>query len=610
MHSCLALAIQFIYPSPILPPKFIFLRDDDALDANISSQPRLEKEFSLEMSKVNNTLKTFVGGKQKPWMLNRNATQTPGGIPVLTTIRSQTIPIKRKTTPSNKQRSASGSARNSVAINGGREPPLLATVGSGKSPPLTAPSSLSPDLRCSGLSAKRRAPAGSTETVLPSPAPSDTPSVAEGRDEYEVGDTPIASPVVAGDNEDDQRYGDRQDERAAAVDTRGNQTELSSSIAIVNGAEQQQHVSAKRGLDTVDERPETPKRQRLSDQTNVETSLARTSVPQPGEQGSGTGLSNHAQSPVVIDSRQTSPIYNQPNAQCSSPIQNQTPTIPSNASLVAGHSRASVGLSSGGNNLLPLLYSTSLPLATSSLLAQSPMLANTSASYGSSSTVFPGLPSDQNTWIPQGIPSSYHGMPSPGVLRNQQQQLPQEQAQHPRRPPASPSQSFPGSEYLTKLTTHLPRFDQFIYTEGGTDLRQFNSVECFRFRILREAITKDDWFFTILNQVYALVSTAEDTLRRETGISGSLPGFGALPDILHDNQRLSGRNLMYLAAFPMPLTEAKLRLSFFPALLRQVRDFLNTGYKVCIPRFSLTRANLLISQLTTPGHSKYETSLF
>lgn len=567
------------------------------------------------MSKVNNTLKAFVGGKQKPWMLNRNATQAPGGIPVLTTIRSQTIPIKRKTTPLNKQRSASGSARNSVTISG-REPPLLAIVGSGKSPPLTAPSSLSPDLRCSALSTKRRAPVGSTETVLPSPAPSDTPSIAEGQDEYEVvGDTPVASPVVAGDNEDDQRYGDRQDERAAAVDTRGNQTELSSSItgsmdaAMMNGAEQQ-HVSAKRGLDTVDERPETPKRQRLSDQTNVETSLTQTSVPQPGEQGSGTGLSNHAQSPVVIDSRQTSPTYNQPNAQYSSPIQNQTPTILSNVSLVAGHSRGSVGSSSGGNNPLPLLYSASLPLTTSSLLAQSPMLANTSALYGSPSTVFPGLPPDQNTWIPQGIPSSYHGMPSPGVLRNQQQQLPQEQAQHPRIPPASPSQSFPGSEYLTKLTTHLPRFDQFIYTEGGTDLRQFNSVECFRFRILREAITKDDWFFTILNQVYALVSTAEDALCRETGISGSLPGFGALPDILHDNQRLSGRNLMYLAMFPMPLTEAKLRLSFFPALLRQVRDFLSTGYKVCILRFSPTRANLLIGQLTTPGHSKYETSLF
>lgn len=578
----------YIYPSPGLPPKFIFLRDDDALDANISSQPRLEKEFSLEMSKVNNTLKAFVGGKQKPWMLNRNSTQTPGGIPVLTTIRSQTIPIKRKTTPLSKQRSASGSARNSVAINGGREPPLLATVGLGKSPPLTAPSSLSPDLRYSGLSTKRRAPVGSTEAVLPSPAPSDTPSVAEGRDEYEVvGDTPIASPVVAGDNEDNQRYGDRRDERAAAVDTRGNQTELSSSMdaAMVNGAKQQQHVSAKRGLDTVDERPETPKRQRLSDQTNVETSLTQTSVPQPGEQGSGTGLSNHAQSPVVIDSRQTSPTYNQPNAQCSSHIQNQTPTILSNVSLVADHSRASVGSSSGGNNPLPLLYSTSLPLATSSLLAQSPMLANTSASYGSPSAVFQGLPPDQNTWIPQGIPSSYHGMPSPGVLRNQQQ-LPQEQTQHPRRPPASPSQSFPGPEYLTKLTTHLPRFDQFIYTEGGADLRQFNSVECFRFRILREAITKDDWFFTILNQVYALVSTAEDTLCRETGISGSLPGFGALPDILHDNQRLSGRNLMYLAAFPMPLMEAKVRLSFFPALLRQVRDFLNTGYKVCTLRFS------------------------
>lgn len=561
------------------------------LDANISSQLRLEKEFSLEMSKVNNTLNAFVGGKQKPWMLNRNAIPAPGGIPVQTMVRSQTVPVKRKTTSLNKQRSAIGSARNSVTINGGREPPLLAGVGPGKSPPLTAPSSLSPDLRCSGLSTQRRVPVGSTETVLPSPTPSDTPSVAERRDDELVGDTLIAS-IIAGDNEGDQRYGDRQDERGAAVDTRGNQTELSSGIAgrvdatMVNGAEgqQQQHVSAKRGLDTVDERPETPKRQRWSslfDRTDVETSLTQTSVPGPGEQGSGTRLSNRAQSPVVIDSGQTSPTFNQPNAQCSSPTQDQPPTIPSNVSLVA-HSRSSS--SSGGNNPLPL-YSTSLPLAASSPLAQSPMLANTSASYGSPNVVFSGLPSDQNTWISQGIPSSYHGIPSPGVLRNQQQQqVLQEQAQYPRRPPASPPpQPSPGPEYLT---THLPRFDQFIHTEGGTDLRQFNSVECFRFRILREAIIKDDWFFTILNQVYALVSTAEDTLHRETGISAKLPGFGALPDILHDNQRLSGRNLIYLAAFPMPLMEAKQRLSFFPALLKQVRDFLKTGYKVCILYFS------------------------
>lgn len=594
MHSCLALAIQFIYPSPTLPllviPGNLFFHD--VLDANISSQPRPEKEFSLEMSKVNNTLNAFVGGKQKPWMLNRNTIPTPGGIPVQTMVRSQTVPVKRKTTSLNKQRSAVvGSARNSVTINSGRESPLLATVGLGKSPPLTAPSSLSPDLRCSGLSTQRRVLVGSTETVLPSPTPSDTPSVAERRDDELVGDTLIASSMVAGDNEDDHRYGDRQDERGAAVDTRGNQTELSSGIAgrvdatMLNGAEgQQQHVSAKRGLDTVDERPEAPKRQRRSslfDRTDVETSLTRTSVPGPGEQGSGAGLSNRAQSPVVIDSGQTSPTFNQPNAQCSSPTQDQPPTIPSNVSLVA-HSRSSS--SSGGNNPLPLLYSTSLPLAASSPLAQSPMLANTSASYGSPNIVFTGLPSDQNTWIPQGISSSYHGMPSPGVLRNQQQQqVLQEQAQHPRRPPASPPQPLPNLEYLT---THLPRFDQFIHTEGGTDLRQFNSVECFRFRILREAIIKDDWFFTILNQVYALVSTAEDALNRETGISAKFPGFGALPDILHDNQRLSGRNLIYLAAFPMPLMEAKQRLSFFPAMLKQVRDFLKTGYKVWILQFS------------------------
>lgn len=627
------------YPTLFLyhPRKFIFYATTTRLTLTFRRNHASRRNFS-EMSKVNNTLNAFVGGKQKSWMRNRNAILTPGGIPVQTTIRSQMIPIKRKTTLQNRQCSIGGSARNSIIINGDGEPPPSATMGPGKSPPLTAPSSLSPDLRCSGLSPKRRVPAGSTETVLPSPAPSDTPSVADRReDEDEVvvttlaaaRDTPIASPAVAGDNEDDQRYGDRQDERGAAVDTRDNQTELSSGIAgsvDANGAEeeqqqqQQQRVSAKRGLETVDERPENPKRQRQSsslppsDQTDVDTSsLTRNSVPRPGEQGSGTGLSNRAQSPVVIDSRQTSPTYNQPNVPIS---QKQTPTNPSNVSPVTGHSRAAVGPSSGGNNPpLPLLYSTSLPFATSSPLAQSPMLANTPPSYGSPNTVFPGLPSDQNTWIPQGITSPYHGMPSPGVLRNQQQQLLQEQPQPPPRrppppPPPPPPHQLPGPEYLTKLTTHLPRFDQYIHTEGGADLRQFNSVECFRFKILREAITNDDWFFTILNQVYALVSTAEEALHRETGISASLPGFGALPDILHDNQRLSGRNLMFLAAFPVPVAEAKLRLSFFPALLRQVKDFLTTGYKVCSFRFSPARANLLISQLTTTGHSKYEISLF
>lgn len=513
-------------------------------------------------------------------MTNGSMIPAPG-TPVQTTTRSQTNPIRKKAMPLNKQRLA-GSARNLVTINGGREPPLLVTVGPAKSPP-TAPSSLSPDLRCSGQSLKRRAPAGSTEVVLPSPAPSDTPSITDRRENDDEVTTPAASPA-AGDNRDDQRYGDRQDERGAAVDTRGNQTELSSGSVNGTGArEQQQYVLAKRGLDTVGERPETSKRQRQSppvppsDRTDVETSLTQTG---PGEQGSGTGLSNRAQSPVVIDSRQTSPIY-QPNVQCSPIPQNQTPTILSNVSLVAGQNHASVGSSRGGNNPLSLPYSTSLPLANSPPLAQSPMLANTSPSYGS----FQGLPSDQGTWVPQGISPLYHGVSSPGVLQGQQQQqLLQEQAS--QRPLAPPSQPLPGPEYLTKLTTHLPRFDQFIHTEGGTDLRQFNSVECFRFRILREAVTKDDWFFTILNQVYALMSTSEETLNRETGISGSLPGFAALPDILHDNQRLSGRNLAYLASFPMPVAEAKLRLAFFSALLRQVKEFLSTGYKVCNPRFS------------------------
>lgn len=548
------------------------------------------------MSKVNNTLKAFVGGKQKPWMLNGGAIRTPGGIPVQTTIRSQTNPIKKKTMPPNKQRPTGGNARNLFTIT---------TIPPEKSPP-TAPSSLSPDLRGSGLSLKRRAPAGNTETVLPSPTPSDTPSVADQReDEGEV----ATLAAIAGDNEDDQRYGDRQDERGAAVDTRDNQTELSSGSVDTTkaGSEGQQHVSAKRGLDTADERPETPKRQRqssplpLSDQTDVETSLTQTRVPGQGKQGSGAGLSNRAQGPVVIDSRQTSPTYH-PNVQCTSKPQNQTP---SNVPSVADHNHAFVGPSSGGNNPLPLLYLTTLPLATSSPLAQSPMLVNASPSYGSSGTVFPP---DQNTW-PQGIVSPpYHALPSPGVLRTQQQQQLQEQVQQTPGGP-SVSQPLPGPEYLTKLTTHLPRFDQFIHTEGGTDLRQFNSVECFRFRILREAITNDDWFFTVLNQVYALMSTAEETLSRETGISGNLPGFGALPDILHDNQRLSGRNLQYLASFPMSLTEAKLRLPFFPALLRQVGEFLSSGYKVCI-LFPPICANLLISQLTTPGHSDYETLLF
>lgn len=590
--------ISFAYPSPLLSREYIFLRND-ALDANILLHHAL-RSFSLEMSKVNNTLKAFVGGKQKPWMLNGGAIQAPGGIPVQTTIRSQTNPIKRKTMPLNKQRPTGDSARNSVTIT---------TMGPEKSPPSTAPSSLSPDLRGSGLSLKRRVPAGNTETVLPSPTPSDTPSVADQReDEGEV----ATLAAIAGDNEDDQRYGDRQDERGAAVDTRGNQTELSSGSvdATKAGSEGQQHVSTKRGLDTVDERPETPKRQRQSsplppsDQTDVETSLTQIRVPGPGKQGSGAGLSNRAQSPVVIDSRQTSPTYH-PNVQCPPKLQNQTP---SNVPPVAGHNHAFVGPSSGGNNPLPLLYSTSLPLTTSSPLAQSPMLVNTSPSYGSSGTAFPGLPPDQNTWLPQGIPPPYHALPSPGVLQTQQQQQLQEQAQQTPGGP-SVSQPLPGPEYLTKLTTHLPRFDQFIHTEGGTDLRQFNSVECFRFRILREAITKDDWFFTVLNQVYALMSTAEETLNRETGISGNLPGFGALPDILHDNQRLSGRNLQYLASFPMSLTEAKLRLPFFPALLRQVGEFLSSGYKVCT-LFPPIYANLLISQLTTPGHSDYEALLF
>lgn len=604
MRSCLALAIQFIYPSPTLLlyyPRSIFFYITTRLTLTICRN-HASRNFSLEMSKVNNTLKAFVGGKQKSWMLNGGVISTPGGIPVQTTIRSQTNPIKKKTMPLNKQRPAGGSARNSVTIS---------TMGPEKSPPSTAPSSLSPDLRGSGLLLKRRAPAGNTETVLPSPTPSDTPSVADQREnEGEV----TTLTAVVGDNEEDQRYGDRQDERGAAVDTRGNQTELSSGsvdATKVNGSEGQQHVSAKRGLDTVDERPETPKRQRQSsplppsDQTDVETSLTQTRVPGPGKQGSGAGLSNRAHSPVVIDSRQTSPTYH-PNIQCSPKPQNQTP---SNVPPVAGHNRASMGISSGGNNLLPLLYSTSLPPATPSSLTQSPMLANASPSHGSSGTVFPGLPPDQSTWLPQGIPPPYHALPSPGVLRTQQQQqLLQEQAQQdPGRPPVS--QLLPGAEYLAKLTTHLPRFDQFIHTEGGTDLRQFNSVECFRFRILREAITKEDWFFTVLNQVYALMSTAEETLSREAGISGNLPGFGALPDILHDNQRLSGRNLQYLASFPMSLTEAKLRLPFFPALLRQVGEFLSSGYKVCI-LFPPIHENLLISQLTTPGHSDYETLLF
>ncbi|KAI5843930.1 hypothetical protein DFP73DRAFT_452049, partial [Morchella snyderi] len=151
-----------------------------------------------------------------------------------------------------------------------------------------------------------------------------------------------------------------------------------------------------------------------------------------------------------------------------------------------------------------------------------------------------------------------------------------------QRPHQVLEQQHPAQASQTALRAFLPQINHFIQTEGGVGLRLFNAVECFRFKVLREAISKEDWFFAIMSQVYALTSNTEDrnTLFKETGISASLPGFQVLNELLEDNQRLCGRTLTYLAAFPVPIADAKQRLIFFPNFLEEVRNFLTDGYKI------------------------------
>lgn len=604
-----------------------------------------------EMNKVNNTLHAFAGGKQKPlWMRNQNASPTPSGEPVRTTIRSQINPVRRRTTPLNRMPSQPTTARrnttNIITIDDQSQGiPLLATVGPGKSPP----SSLSPDLRGLPPTRIQRIPSSNMEAVLPSPAPSDSPSAMDRRDEEaEEGvvsvaaqDTPIGSPTDrVYDSEQDRTHGRAQDsQHVMAVGTRREtQTELSSStdgqkdIQTMNNPENHGLSRAsKRAFETTEDHAESAKRRKqasilpISEENAVLPSAQILRPGEQGEQGPGTNLNGRVQSPLVDTcSRQISPAYNLRSSQSPIVTSNRIPVIPSNASplTASSHSRPAPTTSSQPSSA-PLHYSTSLPPTTLSPLTQPPIL-------GSLGIPLPSAVSDLNSW--NGLASTpqlrAQGPASPQFRsqqqqqkhlqiqlrrQQQQQQLQQQQLQQQQfhqqqfhqqqlqqqqlqqqlqqqqlqqQHPAQASQIVQASQAAqtsqTVLRAFLPRINNFIQTEGGAGLRSFNAVECFRFKVLREAISKEDWFFTVMSQVYALTSNSEDqnTLFKETGISASLPGFQVLKELLEDNQRLCGRSLTYLAAFPVPIADAKQRLTFFPSFLEEVRSFLTDGYKI------------------------------
>jgi hypothetical protein len=130
------------------------------------------------------------------------------------------------------------------------------------------------------------------------------------------------------------------------------------------------------------------------------------------------------------------------------------------------------------------------------------------------------------------------------------------------------------------LKTLLPSFTSYVEREGGVGCGNFNPAERYRFRVLREAIISEDWFFVVLLQLYALSSVDKATLSAYARLDLTMRGFGVMTDLLQDSPKPQQKHQAYLASLPAPLPNALEKLPLYHLLVEQVASFMAHGCKV------------------------------
>jgi hypothetical protein len=493
------------------------------------------------------------------------------------TTRSSAKSSARRTI-SNKRSLADSNAGGAPVYREDRDPPLLATVGPGKSHPDTASAFVSSNMRNSEMpSAKARMPVsrGSVEVVvLPSPAPSDTQSNTDRRELEDVTtpaataarNTPLSSPVTATANEWRQTASSAEG-NTGAEGAREPSTETRESAGRSEGQQANQTTLPQPVSDnnlTNNKRPlgplgagEVAKRlklstplQPLSESTRPVSDSAQVSAPnQPTSQRQSPDSTRNS---IGIEGQNFSPPpYTQGNLPTPPIPQVLTPMVPSlNSPIMAQPTQ---------RNIFSPTYPFSLPPTAPSPSFPTPNSPAQQSYFTVQDQVIPNSPLQTPT-------SEQASLPRPA---KRQRSLPQQANQ-----PQSRQQTLP------KLKSLITKYDDYIRKEGGPDCRKFSAAECFRFRMLRDAITKEDWFFAVLHQLYAYSATNQRHFQDLIRADVNSPPFELMGELFDKNSVLSTKCLAYFSAFPVPLSEALEQLHFYPILMNQVASFFANGYKV------------------------------
>lgn len=464
----------------------------------------------------------------------------------------------------------------------GRPVPILATVGPGEaSPPPTA--SNSPDLHNSELPPGATRASRNVEAVLPSPAPSDTQSVTDKRDTEDnnvtaaaARSTPLNSPVsMASEN---------QGQRAGATGI-----EVSSEASGENGGMARPDASSSRQEQT--ERPEMPRSagqlagtKRTSpsgdlDSEQAQKRLKHHTLPLQSLPDNARPVSASTQTPSPAMAEQTQwttvPARSYTQSNMSSPRlpQSLAPTGPSTGPTMA-QSHIPVALhpvSHGGNPSSPLTYSASWGTNANSSGAELIMVPPSHVGSPGFAPLNSPIHTAHFPVVSQADLSQYQA-----ALSAQTQLRTTNQAQ-----PVQSVQLQPTLGGGPQLKLLLPNYDSYIQREGGPGCQKLNPAECFRFRILREAIVANDWFFAVLHQVYTLALVNERMLATYTKVTANMPGIALMSEILHDGVNPRQKYLTYLSTMPVPLPDALKQLAYYHKYVAHVAKFMAEGYKVC-----------------------------
>ena len=537
------------------------------------------KRNRLEMNKVNTTAQAFIGGRTKDWMSGGGS---DAGISVRFPARTtSSVPGSRVNKQLNRASSIdSGSV--GVVHQAGRPIPILATVGPGEaSPPPTA--SNSPDLLNSEL------PPGTTRSihnvgaVLPSPAPSDTQSVTDRRDPEDnnvtaaaARSTPLSSPrPVVSEN---------QSQSAEAT-----RIEVSSKASSENGQVARPDASSSRQEQTA--RPEMPRSvsdgqlagtKRTSSSGDLDSQQAQKRLkhhalplqPLP-DNARPVSTSTQTPSPAMAEQTQWTPVpsrnYTQSNMSSPRLPQSLTSTGPSAGPTMAqSHIPVANPVSHGGNPSPPLTYAASWSTNANSSGTELTMVPPSHVGSPGFASLNSPIQTAHCPTVGQADLSQYQA-----ALSAQTQLRTTNQAQ-----PVQSVQLQPTLGGGPQLKLLLPNYDSYIQREGGPGCQKLNPAECFRFRILREAIVANDWFFAVLHQLYTLALVNERMLATYTKVTANLPGIALMSEILHDGVNPRQKYLTYLSTMPVPLPDALKQLSYYHKYVAHVAKFMADGYKV------------------------------